>query len=100
MSKGFRDGTHYMVDSRAIEAVIKVMRKFTSSINMSRANKATITKIVEHLINSPTISYQGFENKINAVDTTPIPGFEAVDDQLKDMLDSLGMKLPDNPEDE
>ena len=98
MSKGFRDGTHYMVDSRAVEAVINVLTKCAKSINMSRASKSSITKIINHLLDSPTISYAGFNNKIDAVDKTPIPDHEAID--LESMLDELGLKLPDDPEDE
>ena len=101
MSKGFRDGTHYMVDSRAIEAVITIMTKFRNNPNMSSKNKATITRVMEHLIDSPTIKYSGFNNKINAVDEKPVS--PEIDDMLiefDDMLDELGLKLPDKDNEE
>ena len=45
-----------MVDGRAIEAVITIMTKFRSSINLSQKNKATITlkydnALLPHLAN-------------------------------------------------
>jgi len=101
MSKGFRDGTHYMVDSRAIEAVITIMSKFRNSINMSQKNKATITRVMEHLLDSPTIKYSGFNNRINAVDEKPVSS--EIDDMLINfdaMLDELGLKLPNKNEDD
>ena len=101
MPKGFRDGTHYMVDSRAIEAVITIMSKFRNSINMSQKNKATITRVMEHLLDSPTIKYSGFNNRINAVDEKPVS--PEIDDMLINfdaMLDELGLKLPDKNEDD
>tara|TARA_A100001201_G_C4042103_1_gene187017 strand:+ start:61 stop:375 length:315 start_codon:yes stop_codon:yes gene_type:complete len=101
MSKGFRDGTHYMVDSRAIEAVITIMSKFRNSINMSQKNKATITRVMEHLLDSPTIKYSGFNNRINAVDEKPVS--PEIDDMLINfdaMLDELGLKLPNKNEDD
>lgn len=101
MSKGFRDGTHYMVDSRAIEAVITIMAKFRNSPNMSTKNKASITRVIEHLLDSPTIKYSGFNNRIHAVDNKPVS--PEIDDMLMefgDMLDELGLKLPDKDDEE
>ena len=100
MSKGFRDGTHYMVDSRAIEAVITIMAKFRNSPSMSKKNKASITRVIEHLLDSPTIKYSGFNNKINAVDENPVsPEIDEMLMDFGDMLDNLGLKLPDKDED-
>ena len=100
MSKGFRDGTHYMVDSRAIEAVITIMAKFRNSPSMSKKNKASITRVIEHLLDSPTIKYSGFNNKINAVDEKPVsPEIDEMLMDFGDMLDNLGLKLPDKDED-
>ena len=101
MSKGFRDGTHYMVDSRAIEAVITIMTKFRNNPNMSTENKATITRVMEHLLDSPTIRYSGFNNRIDAVDSKPVS--TELDDMLiefDEMLDELGLKLPDKDSEE
>ena len=90
-----------MVDGRAIEAVITIMTKFRSSINLSQKNKATITRVMEHLLDSPTIKYSGFTNRISAVDEKPVS--PEIDDMLiefDEMLDELGLRLPDKDNEE
>jgi len=103
MPRGFKDGTHYMVDGRAIETVINIMSKFRKAANMSDKSKAVITKVMQHLIDSPTIKYSGFSNTVDSLKDKPVS--EALDQMLvgfDDMLDELGLRLPDkdNEEDE
>lgn len=90
-----------MIDGRAVEAVITIMAKFRNSPNMSTKNKASITRVIEHLLDSPTIKYSGFNNRIHAVDNKPVS--PEIDDMLMefgDMLDELGLKLPDKDDEE